>query len=173
MIDEAIFSRQNNWKNSDCCRARTWTRALRSRWILIGQQPCRLDSAGSVRGLGPADLSPLRVGRHGSRRVGRLLATHRAGRPTTRSSPTIAGARMHRYANGIPVPQRTQHRSALMAAAPTKRHRLTTSARRSSGRAHTQTEQARVATAPIGGHHVHRSAPSRVLTQSCRTVLTQ
>jgi len=84
-----------------------------------------------------------------------------------------AAARMHRYANGIPVPSTTQLGLRSWLPPPTEKASSTTSARRKQWPSSHATEQARVATAPIGGHHAHRSAPSRVLTQSCRTVLTQ
>jgi len=61
---------------------------------------------------------PLRAGRHGSRRVGRLPPPpHRAGRPDRPVFADDAAARMHRYANGIPRALNNAARSALMAAA--------------------------------------------------------
>jgi len=135
-------------------------------------QPCRLDSARSVRGLGPADLSPLRVAGMDLAESVAYLRHHieLAGRPT-RSSPTMRPRGCTATPTHPPCPQQRSSVCAHGCRADGKAS-LTTSARRKQWPSSHATEQARVARAPIGVT-MPPVAPSRVLTQSCRTVLTQ
>jgi len=122
-----------------------------------------------------SDLQSVTSWPHGSRRVGRLPPPpHRAGppdRPGLRRTMRPRGCTATPTAS--PVPSTTPARSASCWPPPTEKHRPTTSVRRKPVAELTRNWNKRASPRRRSRHHAHRSAPSRVLTQSCRTVLTQ